>query len=140
MYSAAVFFLTSSVDLFHRQAAGQWGAARQGSLGFASKDTFNLQVSICLSQPSRSQPFYTPSLPPAARKGCFLNPHIIICFRCLDGHPNFERDSQTLILQQSLHLQLGYREKIKLWWRGVGVGLPDPWGQLPDILKLALKI
>lgn len=52
MLSTAVYFLTSSVDLFHRQAVGQWGAGREGALRFASRDIFNLQISICLSHPS----------------------------------------------------------------------------------------
>lgn len=58
MLSTAVYFLTSSVDLFHRRAAGRWGAGRKGALRFACRDVFNLQISICLSHPS---PCFTPT-------------------------------------------------------------------------------
>lgn len=58
LFSTAVYFLTSSVDLFHRQASGQWGAERQGALGLASRDIFNLQISIYLSHLS---PYFTPT-------------------------------------------------------------------------------
>lgn len=77
MLSTAVCFLTSSVDLFHRQTAGEWGAGRKGGLRFAPRDIFNLQINICLSHPSG---YFTPQPVPQLLGKGFGFCSVLFCF------------------------------------------------------------
>ena len=140
MLSTAVCFLTSSVDLFHRQAAGQWGAGRKGGLRFASRDMFNLQISICLSHPSS---YITPHpLPQLLGKGFsfvfwfFFNPHIIIRFRDLDGQPQTLKEILKPLFCNSLSTLSLDREKNTVV-AGDGRG-GVPGGSFPDLSETGL--
>ena len=132
----------SSVDLFHRQAAG--GVELEGEeVGGLLPGTPSTDKSA-FSHPSPLQLFYPPPSPwPQLLGEGVLKPACNYSFQgarwmTTASTTNSEWDSQALILPQSFHPQLGSREKIKLWWRRGGVELPEAAFQI--FPKLAFKI